>query len=338
LSSQDNNKKGTASRFAVTGAGGFIGKNLAHRLMDSSHSVVAIVRDRDQARSLEQRGATIRIADIRDLQQVQKAVRGVDGIFHLAALFNHPDKTWDDYREVNIQGVLNVLEAAKNEGVDRVVHCSTVGVATEAHPPPYSETTPYSPQPNDKYETTKCEGEQAARRYAEQHGLSLVIIRPAQVYGPGNFSKVKFYKMVEKGVIVSPGTTRKHMIYIDDLCHAFEAAMTSQAANGQIFLIAGEGPTALKDVVSLAAKTLDVPEPRIKIPAKPVTLAFGAVETLCNMIGIKPIVFRRSMDFFTKSIECDTGKAESVLGFRAQVPVAEGIRSTIDWYRSEGLL
>ena len=329
---------GTEGRFAVTGAGGFIGGRLSHRLLDSGHKVVAIVRHREQAVSLDARGATIRIADVRHLSQVQDAIRGVTSIYHLAALFNHPDRTWDDYRNVNVQGTLNVLEAAKEEGVKRIVHCSTVGVATEAEPPPYSEETPYSPQPDDKYEVTKCEGEKAARAYAEEHGLSLAVIRPAQVYGPGDLSKVKFYKLVEKGVIISPGNTRKHLIYIDDLCRAFELAMISPAAEGQVFLIAGEQSTALEDLVSTAARILQVPEPRFRLPAKPVTITCAAVEMICNALRVRPIVFRRSMDFFTRTIECDTSKARQLLGFQSQVSVTEGVQATVSWYRSEGLI
>ena len=328
----------TEGRFAVTGAGGFIGGRLAHRLLDSGYKVITIVRHREQAESLDARGATIRIADVRDLSQVQNAIRGATGVYHLAALFNHPDRTWDDYRNVNVQGTLNVLEAAKEEGVERIVHCSTVGVATEAEPPPYSEETPYSPQPDDKYEVTKCEGEKAARAYAEEHGLSLAVIRPAQVYGPGDLSKVKFYKLVRKGIIISPGMTRKHLIYIDDLCRAFELAMKSSAAEGQVFLIAGEQSTALEDLVSVAASTLQVPEPRFRLPAKPVTITCAAVESICNAIGIKPIIFRRSMDFFTRTIECDTSKAREMLGFQSQVSVMAGVQETVSWYRSKGLL
>jgi len=329
---------GSGRRFAVTGAGGFIGGQLTHRLLDSGCDVIAIVRNCEQAASLEAQGATVRIADVRDPSQIREAIRDVTGIFHLAALFNHPDRTWDDYRNVNVQGTLNVLKAAKEEGVKRIVHCSTVGVATEAEPPPYSEETPYSPQPDDKYEVTKCEGEKAARAYAEEHGLSLAVIRPAQVYGPGDLSKVKFYKLVKKGVIISPGKTRKHLIYIDDLCRAFELAMISPAAEGQVFLIAGEQSTALEDLVSTAARILQVPEPRFRLPAKPVTITCAAVEMICNAIGIRPIVFRRSMDFFTRTIECDTSKSRELLGFESEVSVTRGVEATVDWYRSEGLI
>ena len=335
VSDQNGNKKKT---FAVTGAGGFIGGQLVTHLISRGINVVAIVRDLSNSEDLVKAGAQTRQADVREPEQLRAAFADCDGVFHLAALFNDPERTWDDYRDINVQGSLNVLAAAQASNVGRVVHCSTVGVATEAHPPPYSEDTPYSPQPDDKYEVTKCEAEQAARQYASDNGYSLAVIRPAQVYGPGDRSKAKFYKLVKKGVIVNPGKTRKHLIHVRDLCHAFELAMTRPEADGEVFLIAGERPTDLTDLVSIAAKNLGVDEPKIKLPAWPVTTACAVVESLCNLVRIKPFIFKRSMDFFTRTVECDTRKSRDVLGFRSQVSVEDGVRETVDWYRSENII
>ena len=329
---------GNTKRYAVTGAGGFVGGQLANHLLDEGHEVVAIVRDASQAEALAARGASIKLADIRNTDELTTVLDACDGVFHLAALFNNPDKSWDDYREVNVQGSINVVNAAKKLGIDRVVHCSTVGVATEAEPPPYSERTPYSPQPDDKYEITKCEAEQAFIKTAKENNVSFSVIRPAQVYGPGDRSKAKFYKLVKKGIIVSPGKTRKHLIHVDDLCRSFVLAMQHPAADGEIFLIAGDSSIALTELISMVAATLNVSEPRIRLPAWPVTFACGAVEVACNTIGIKPVLFKRSMDFFTRTVECDTTKARSVLGFSSQVSVAEGVGQTANWYKQEGII
>ena len=288
--------------------------------------------------SLESVGAEVRIADVRSPEQLETAFQGVDGVFHAAALFNDPDKTWDDYRDVNVTGTVNVMRAAQSAGAGKVVHCSTVGVATEAKPPPYDEETPYSPQPDDKYEVSKAEGEQAARAYAHENQLRMTVIRPAQVYGPGDRSKAKFYKLVKKGIIVNPGNTQKHLIYIDDLCDAFLKAMLSETADGEVFLIAGRESTKLTRLVELAAEAMDVPLPKIKLPAKPVVFACAAVEATCNVLRIKPVIFKRSMDFFTRTVECDTSKSARLLGFESQVAVPEGVRNTVNWLREQQLI
>ena len=325
-------------RYAITGAAGFVGSRLVKHLLDAGHRVVAVTRDDKSHGSLESLGAEARVADVREPEQLDRAFQGVDGVFHIAALFNHPDKTWDDYRDVNVAGTVNVLRAAQAAGARKVVHCSTIGVATEAKPPPYDENTPYSPQPDDKYEVSKAEGEQAARAFAEENDLRMTVIRPAQVYGPGDRSKAKFYKLVKKGIIVSPGNTQKHLIYIDDLCDAFLKAMNSDAADGEVFVIAGREPTKLTRLIEVAASAMEVPLPRIKLPAKPVVFACTAVEVTCNALRIKPIIFRRSMDFFTRSVACDTSKAARLLSFESQVSVPEGVRNTVSWLREQQLI
>jgi nucleoside-diphosphate-sugar epimerase len=325
-------------RLAVTGAAGFVGSRLSSFLLSQGHDVVAISRQPDSCDDVRREGAEVRVADVRIPAQIDSALEGVDGVFHIAALFNHPDRTWDDYRDVNVTGTVNVLRAAKQAGAKKVVHCSTVGVATEASPPPYDEDIPYSPQPNDKYEASKADGEKAALAFAAQNDLRLTVIRPAQIYGPGDRSKAKFYKLIKKGVIVSPGQTMKHLIYIDDLCRAFLMAMTRNQADGEVFLIAGKRPVELKELIDIAATTLGVPSPKVKLPAAPVVFACTVVENVCNLLRVKPLVFRRSMDFFVKSVECDTSKSSEMLGFQSEVGVNDGIRFTVDWLRGNQLI
>ncbi len=131
-------------KVAITGATGFIGGNLCKYLGDKGHTVVALARSPDKAKYLESIGVEIRTADITDTDTLEESFAGVDVVINLAALFNHPDLTWEDYKKVNVQGVKNVLASAKKSSVKRVLHCSTVGVATGG-PPPYSEKSPYSP-------------------------------------------------------------------------------------------------------------------------------------------------------------------------------------------------
>ena len=328
----------SGKRFAVTGASGFIGKGLVQAIVNAGGEAIAVIRDNAQSDYFRDTGVSVRIADVTDPDSLSNAFSNTDGVFHLAALFNDPEKSWDDYHAVNVQGTLNVLSAAKKAQCKRVVHCSTVGVATEAHAPPYSEETPYSPQPEDKYEVTKTEAEIAARKYARENDLSLAVIRPAQVYGPGDRSKAKFYKLVKKGVIVNPGDTMKHLIYIDDLCEAMVRAIVDDKADNEVFLIAGEKPVPLRKLVALAAAKLQVPKPRIRLPATPVVFACTLTEHLCNLLRIKPFLFRRSMDFFVKSVECDTSKARSVLGFESKTSVEEGVSNTVDWLQRENLV
>lgn len=325
-------------RLAVTGATGFIGGRLCRYLEQRGEEVRGVVRTTPREGGSEGDDITTIRADVTDATSLKEAFRGVDVVLHLAALFNRPEASWDDYRRVNVGGVRNVLEAAKASGVSRVVHCSTVGVATGAGPPPYSEATPYSPPAWDKYETTKCEGERLALDFHRRTGYPVVVIRPAQVYGPGDKGKAKFYRMVKSGVIVNPGDTFKHLIYIDDLCQAFQAAAENDEAVGEVFVIAGRKPILLKELIGLVAEQLAVPYPKVVLPATPVNWLCTSTEMACNLANVKPILFRRSMDFFTRSVQFDASKAKDILRFEDSVDVPDGVAKTARWYREMGLV
>ena len=254
-------------RIAITGASGFIGSNLSCHLQEQGHEVIGLVRSTSQSNMLKDAGIEVQICDVTDSDCLEQVFQGVDVVFHLAALFNHPEASWEDYRHVNVQGTKNVLNASEACKVGRVIHCSTVGVAVRSGAPPFSESTPYSPPTWDKYETTKCEAEKTALDFHARTGLPIVIIRPSQVYGPGDTGKAKFYKMVQKGVLVNPGNTLKHLIFIHDLCRAFELAMEKDEGIGEVLIIAEEKAIALKDLISIAARELGVAPPKIYLPA-----------------------------------------------------------------------
>lgn len=325
-------------RIAITGAAGFIGSNLAQYLAQRGYGVIALVHTCNEKQSLQAGGLNMLPADVTDPASLRKAFNGVDVVIHLAALFTNPEASLRQYYQVNVEGTKNVLEAARDSGVRRVIHCSTVGVASGVGPPPYSETTPYSPPGNDKYETTKCEAERLVLQFYKTTELPIVVIRPAQVYGPGDVRKAKFYRMVKKGVVVAPGRTMKHLVYVDDLCRAIELAMVREEAVGEIFIVAGEKPIALKDLIGLVASELGVPIPNIHLPATPITWLCSLTEAVCGFLHIKPSLYRRSMDFFTRSVYFDASKAQRELGFHAKTDVKTGVAKTAAWYKQQGLL
>jgi len=325
-------------KIAITGASGFIGTRLTPYLQDCGHDVVALVRSKEKTQHSNSTGIVTRICDITDRDSLKPALKDVQILIHLAALFNHPEASWDDYYRVNVKGTKNVLEAAKQAGVQRVIHCSTGGVVTGSGKPPYSEQTPYAAPAWDKYETTKMEGEKAALEFQQTNGLEVVAVRPTQPYGPGDVSKAKFYRMVKKGVIANPGKTKKHPIFIDDLCRAFEITALHKNVNGEIFTIGGQRSIELKNLVKIVADELDVPYPKIILPAVPIKWMCSVIEFICGIIKVKPLMYRRSMDFFTKSVEFDVTKAQRLLGFESQIEIRDGVSQTAAWYKASGLL
>lgn len=323
-------------KIAITGASGFIGLNLSRYLHQRGHKVIGLVRSADKVRLVRDLGVEFDVVDVTRRDSLNTVFREIEGVVHLAALFNDAEASSEDFYQVNVDGTQNVLAAAMDCGVRRVVHCSTVGVAASGKPP-YSEQTPCLP-PDDKYETTKYEGEKVALDFHRECGFPVVVIRPAQVYGPGDTSKAKFYKMVHRGIMVNPGKTMRHMVYIDDLCRAFELAMLNDQAVGEVFIIGDEKAIALRELVDVVAHELGVAPPKVWLPATPMKWLCATTETVCPLLNVKPPLLRRSMDFFTRSLEFDVTKAQTCLGFRSQIDISTGVAKTVAWYKANGFL
>jgi nucleoside-diphosphate-sugar epimerase len=200
------------------------------------------------------------------------------------------------------------------------------------------ESTPHAPK--DVYQRTKSAAELWVLDQVRTNGLRATAVRPADVYGPGDRRLAKLFRMVQKGrfVYLGDGRGRRHMIYIDDLLQGMVAAQEREAAIGNVYLLAGPTPIALRDLVELIARELGVAPPRLRLPYRPVRLAAVAVEALCRPLGVQPPIYPRRVDFYAHDYEFDTTRARRDLGFVPEVDVEEGVRRTIAAYRQEGLL
>jgi nucleoside-diphosphate-sugar epimerase len=326
-----------ARTILVTGATGFTGGHLARRLAARGERVRALVRDPAKAEALAALGIEVRVGHLTSLEDVIAAARGCDQIHHIAAVFRtagHPDSY---YREVNVGGPRNILEAARRLSLERVLHCSTVGVHGHIADPPAGET--YRFGPGDIYQRTKLEGELAVQT-AARHGQPVVIVRPSPIYGEGDLRFLKLYRAIERGVFVmiGPGTPRLHLVHIDDLIDGFVLCSESAAALGHVFILSGPDAPTLNELARHIAHALGVEEPRWRIPVWPVMAAGFLCESLCVPLHIDPPLHRRRVAFFTHHREFDSSKAARLLGYAPKVSAASGIRRVADWYRASGYL
>lgn len=321
----------------VTGATGFTGGSLALELVRRGYQVRALVRPGSSTEQLSAAGVEPCWGDLRNADDVMRAAEGVDGIYHIAAVYRtagHPDS---HYYETNVLGVEHVLAAAREHAVSRTVHCSTVGVHGEVSRIPADEDAPLNS--GDVYQTSKLEGELAARR-AFENGLPGVIFRPAGIYGPGDLRFLKLFRAVARGHfrMIGSGDTLYHLTYIDDLVEGIILCGEHPRAVGRTYILAGDEYAPLRDIVGLIAEVVGVDAPTGHLPATPVLAAATVTEAICRPLRIEPPLHRRQLDFFLKDRAFSNERAKRELGFAPRVRLAEGIRRTADWYRSEGLL
>jgi len=325
----------------VTGATGFTGGHLARHLVDRGDEVRALVRpksrERFDASPLAKRVAPFE-GDLIDAASLPGAVNGVDVVYHIAATYREAGQPDSAYREINVEGTRHLLEAAKAAGIRRFVHCSTGGVHGHIENPPANEDTPFNP--GDVYQETKLAAEQLAREFGSANNLDVVVARPIGIYGPGDQRFLRMFRGLARGrfPMIGSGQAFYHLTFIDDLVEGFRLCGSVPAAKGRTYILAGPRYTTLEQLVQMVAKELNVAPPRLHLPVWPFWTAGLICEAICVPLRIEPPIYRRRVDFYTKSRAFDTSRARRDLGFVPKVDLEEGIRRTARWYKSEGLL
>jgi nucleoside-diphosphate-sugar epimerase len=327
----------------LTGATGFIGGALFRRLNGYGLDVVGTVRLPEEAASLRDKGFRAEVLDLADDGSWHDLLRGVDTVFHIAAVFQEVECPRETYDRVNHKGAFKLVKTADRAGVERFVHCSTVGVYGDVLEVPATEESPFNPM--DIYHETKLEGERAILAYAEtlpEDGLVVTVNRPAMVYGPGDLRMFKLFKAVLSGkfAMIGSGRCLAHLGYIEDQVDSFllGAVAPREKVHGEAFNIASDQPLTLNRLVEIIAEKGGVRRPRLRIPLGPVWLAAWLCEMAFKPLGVRPPLFRRRVGFFKYNRAFDLSKAKAAMGYLSRWSHEAGIQETIAWYREKGMI
>jgi nucleoside-diphosphate-sugar epimerase len=321
----------------VTGATGFTGTALCRRLAAESITVTAFVRRSSDTSALEQSRVNIKRVDIEDTDDIRRNFAGIEIVYHLAAAWRVEHSDLREFQRVNVEATRNLLEVARENRVNRFVHCSTVGVQGHIDDPPADEEYRYAP--GDHYQETKMEGEKLALHYFS-NGLPGVVVRPAGIYGPGDTRFLKLFRPINRRmfVMIGSGEAFYHFTYIDDLVQGLLLAGSRPEAIGEIFTVAGEEYISLKRLVDLIADVLEKSRPSLRVPFFPVYKAAVVCDRFCRYFGIEPPLYPRRVDFFRKDRAFSIEKAKRVLGYRPKTDLKEGLMRTAQWYRENGYI
>ena len=323
----------------VTGASGFIGGRLAERLaVGEGVRVRAMVRNPKKAERLRKLPLEIVQADLLDLPSLRKAINGCDLVFHCAAFVRETGDRNEFYR-TNVQGTENILKVSSDARIKKFIHFSSVAVYGMNPPDGSDETTPYQPCGN-LYCDTKIASEEAVWTAHQQAKLPVVVIRPANVYGPrSNPWTVRPIKLINSGqmILINGGTGICNYVYIDNLLDATLAATKRDQSVGQAYLISDGVPVMWKEFFGYYAQMAGKPSMRSVPQWLAKLIAFG-MEINSKFSGKPPKITREAIRFLTWRAHFNIEKAKRDLGFQPRFSLKEGMKLTEQWLREAGYL
>ena len=311
----------------VTGADGFIGSHLAETLVRSGEKVRAFVLYNsfnswgwlDQAPREIRDSIEVISGDIRDPYRVREAVKGCDAVLHLAALIAIPYSYHapQSYVDTNVTGTLNVLQAARDFDVRRVLHTSTSEVYGTAQFVPITEQHPLQAQ--SPYAATKVAADQLAHSFHASFGLPVVTVRPFNTYGPRQSARAVIPTIIsqigagERTIRLGAMTPTRDFNYVADTAAAFVAALRSTAGAGEVVNFGSNFEISVGDTARLIAKLMDA------------DVAFVSDEARIRPAGSE-----------VERLWADNTKAREMFGWQPHYGggegFARGLRETIAWF------
>jgi nucleoside-diphosphate-sugar epimerase len=321
----------------VTGATGFVGSHLAEALLEKGAQVRALARGPDRLRWLAG------IPDVEtvfgtldDRESLDAAARGVEVIYHCAGVVK-ADRP-EIYHRVNGAGTKNLLEAAlaHAEGLKRFVYVSSQAAAGPSRlDRPTREEDP--PRPITPYGESKRAGEEQCERLRDR--LPITVVRPPAVYGPRDVDILAFFKLASAGVVPIPGLGERKVsvVYVKDLVRGILLAGEHPAARGETFFITS-GDHTWPEVAGALREAVGRCFP-LPIPAA-VFHGAALLGELYGRIFRQPVALNRhkARELTRRAWLCSREKARVMLGYEPGPTLAEGMKETAAWYRSEGWL
>ena len=235
------------AKVLVTGGTGFIGGRLVdHLVLDQGAEVRVLVKNFARAPRIARLPIRMLPGEVTDLKAVTKAVEGCEVVFHCAY---GNEGSPQEQKKVTVEGTENVLNAALNQKVNRVVHVSTISVYGKTPDGEMDESAPRR-RSNDVYADSKLEAEELALKYYREKGLPVSIIQPTIVYGPygrtWTVSPINQLK-TNRVILVNGGTGLCNAVYVDDVVQSMVLAAIREKAIGETFLVSGEEPVTWRN-------------------------------------------------------------------------------------------
>jgi dihydroflavonol-4-reductase len=323
-------------RVFVTGGTGFVGKPTVGRLVEGGHEVRCLVRRSSRTSELEEMGCEFAYGDVTDKASVLEGMRGCERVVNLANVFSFWERDKSVYRRVNVRGTRNVMEAALEAGVSKVVHVSSFVVWGRPPKRPFDEETPLGPERFTEYARSKHEGDLVVWDLHRDKGLPVVVVYPGAVLGAGDTKAQGQYVSDVIGRRV-PGKVFEDSaftwVYVDDVAEGIVRALEKEGNDGEKYLI-GRHTLTMGELTRVVCEISGAPPPPDRRIPGPAVMAGAALLTKVADLSGRPPFLGMSTDAM-RHVRAggvfDGSKAQRELGL-AYTPIRVAIDEEVASY------
>jgi dihydroflavonol-4-reductase len=324
----------------ITGASGFVGSAVARCLVSAGYDVRVLLRPSSPRVNLAGSRLEIVEGDLLDPGSLERAMKGVRFLFHVAADYRLWARDPEEIVRTNVEGTRSLMIAAQRAGVERIVYTSSV--ATLA-PRPNGEAgdetfAVHEAQAVGAYKYSKVVAERIVAAMVAEQSLPAVIVNPSTPIGPGDVRPTPTGRIIiEAAAGRMPGyiDTGLNLVHVDDVAAGHLAALT-RGRIGERYILGGQN-VLLRDMLGEIARLVGRRPPMLRLPRTLMfPIAYGA-EAIARITGREPFVTTTGLKLAKDRMFFTSAKAERELGYRAR-PYAEAIADAIDWFRSRNYL
>ncbi len=319
----------------VTGANGFVGSHLVDHLIEKGDEVHCLVRKSSNLQWLKGKNVVIHDSGLFDIDGLKKVLANIDYLYHVAGVVKA--KKEEGYFKGNVETTKNllevVLEVAPNIKRVLIVSSLTASGPSKLNAPVTEET---ELNPITTYGRSKAAQEELVKTYMDR--IPITIVRPPAIYGNRDTEIYLVFKTYKQGLMTLVGFDKKELslIFVKDLTNGIYLAATKEIAKGETYFISSTEFYTWPQIGEVLEKVIGKKAFNLRLPH---FLIYGiaAIAQLFAMPLNKAATFNleKARDFVQESWTCDTAKAERDLGYKQHYSLEEGLKETIDWYRSE---
>ncbi len=320
----------------ITGATGYIGSLLTVKLADTGEDIRILCRSIPALPEFQRQNIRFIKGDITDPASLEKAMDGVQQVYHMAAYARLWAKDPAIFRQINVDGTRNVMEAAANAGVEKIVYTSTAGVIGPSNGQPMRESDARITGFFNEYEETKTAAEKIALDFARGK-MQVSIVNPARVYGPGLDTGsnpvtkiVELYMKKKWYVIPGSGNDVGSYCYVDDVVDGHISAM-KYGANGQRYIFGGVNAT-FNEFIAYIRKYSHVDKKLYHLPFSLMSGVSYLQLGWSKISGRAPMITPNWVRRYDYDWALDSSKAVNDIGYKIR-SFEEGIRETVEWIR-----